>query len=183
LLGTGPGPNRPTVGRLNPFLDLIVRDFREFFTGVFYTRTAKYPLGRDIKSMLAFLTADMLGARETAGLTSATSRLFCIGCHLDASHIEHLDLTQWPLRTHTDHIQHARAWKDAETVQDQMKLAEQYGIRFTSLLDLEYWKVVRYVTTEPMHALGLDVIPRHVRVLLGINLSGDGGDGSEPRVE
>lgn len=182
-LGTAPSPNGPTVGRLNPFLDLVVRDFLEFWEpGVFFTRTYKYREGRQTKAMLIPLTADMLAARETAGFTSSTSTYFCIGCHIDMAHIEEFDSTRWPQRSHADHLRSAYAWKNAANLAEQQKIATTTGVRFSSILELPYWMAVRYVLVEPMHALELDMVDHHVRELFQIDLDKDGGDGSGPRV-
>ncbi|KAJ6474064.1 hypothetical protein C8R47DRAFT_916464, partial [Mycena vitilis] len=177
LLGAGPGPFAPTVGRLNPFLDLMVRDFVELWHGVHFTKTAKYDTGRDMKAMIIPLTADMLGAREAGGFTSATSKYFCIGCHLDMAHVEEI-WDEWPQRSHADHLAHANAWKDAETVQEQKKLAFKTGIRFSPLITIPYWMAIRHILVEPMHALALIIINHHVRQYFRIDLSADGGDGS-----
>ncbi|KAJ7101592.1 hypothetical protein C8R43DRAFT_243868 [Mycena crocata] len=183
LLGTVPGPNKPSLGRLNPFLDLIVRDFLEFWSpGVFFTRTHKYRSGRQTKAMLIPLSSDMLAARETAGFSSSTSTYFCICCHIDMGHIEEFDHTKWPHRDHQQHLQHAYAWKNALTEKEQERLAKVNGVRFSSLVTLPYWIAVRYVLVEPMHALDLDVIAHHCRDLFRIDMDADGGDGSEHRV-
>ncbi|KAF8163876.1 hypothetical protein K438DRAFT_1775785 [Mycena galopus ATCC 62051] len=153
-LGSAPTPNSPSVGRLNPFMDLIVRDFLEFWApGVFFTRTHKYRQGRHTKAMVIPLTADMLAARAAAGFTSHTSTYFCIGCHITIADIEELNPARWPTRNHDEHLQHAYAWKNANTVEEQEKLAKDNGIRFTPLLNLPYWS------------------------------AREGGDGSEPRVQ
>ncbi|KAJ7031792.1 hypothetical protein C8F04DRAFT_881254, partial [Mycena alexandri] len=182
LVGTGPGPSGPTVGRLNPFLRLIVRDLGEFFTGVYFTRTNKYPEGRHTKAMLILLIADMIAARETAGFSSSTSKYFCISCHLDYSHIEDFNPAVWPQRSDADHLKHAHAWKNASTVAEQGRIADTTGVRYSALLELPYWRPSSSTPTEPMHA-DSNIESNHVRDLFVIDLSVDGGDGSEPRVE
>ncbi|KAJ7218321.1 hypothetical protein C8J57DRAFT_1095616, partial [Mycena rebaudengoi] len=171
LLGTAPSPDGPTVGRYNPFLKLVVRDFNEFWDpGVYFTRTHKYRLGRKAKGMLVPLPSDMLAARAAGGFTSATSTHFCIGCDLTMNHIEEFDKTQWPQRDHTSHLQHAHTWKNATTVAEQEKIALKTGIRYSVLLELPYWKAVRFMLIEPMHILDLRLIEIHCRELLRIDL-------------
>ncbi|KAJ7429510.1 hypothetical protein B0H11DRAFT_2265471 [Mycena galericulata] len=136
--------------------------------------------GDTAKAMLVPLTADMLAAREASGFTSATSKHFCIGCQIVMGNIE--DFNPWPQRSHADHLMHANAWKNADSVAEQEKIAKATGSRYVPLLDLPYWQAVRYATVEPMHAIDLNIINRHIRNLFMIDLSADGGDGSEPRV-
>ncbi|KAJ7041267.1 hypothetical protein C8F04DRAFT_947486, partial [Mycena alexandri] len=182
-IGTAPTPNSPTVGRLNPFTALIVQDFLEFWDpGVFFTRTHKYRQGRQAKAMLIPAIADMLAAHAVAGFTSHTSTYFCVGCRIDMAHIEEFDHTKWCPRSHAQHMEHALAWKNAETVKEQEKLAQANGVRYSPLLELPYWKAVRYVLVEAMHALDLRIIDHHLRDLFQIDLEHNGGDGSEPRV-
>jgi hypothetical protein len=129
--------------------------------------------------MLVPLPSDMLAARAAGGFTSATSTHFCIGCDLTMNHIEEFDKAQWPQRDHTSHLQHAHTWKNATTVAEQEKIALKTGIRYSVLLELPYWKAVRFVLIEPMHILDLRLIEIHCRELLRIDLDHDGGDGSE----
>lgn len=182
-LGSAAGPNGPTVGRMIPFMELTVNELLEFWSpGVFFTRTYKYRSGRASKAMLIPLTADMLAARDAAGLTSATSTYFCVGCHLDMAHIEEFDASKWPQRSCSEHTKHANAWRDAPTEQQREKLVKQFGIRFTPLQRLIYWNIVRYILIEPMHALDLNLSQHHCRTLFRIDLKHPGGDASEPRI-
>lgn len=181
LLGVGPGPNGPTYSRYNPFLKVFVEQLLEFWKGVFYTQTHKYPSGRHTKAMLVPLVSDGAAARSAAGFTSSTSNFFCIECEIDMANIEQFHKS-WPLRDHEKHMEHALAWKAATTLAEQNQIAQRTGVRFSALLELPYWKVVRYVLTEPMHVLDLNLISHHCRELFQIDLENDGGDGSEHRV-
>jgi hypothetical protein len=182
LLGAGPGPNGPTYGRYNPFLRLIVQDFLELWKpGVFYTQTHKYPSGRHTRAALVPLVSDTVAARLAAGFTSANSTLFCIGCEIDTGHIEQFH-KKWLPRDHEKHMEHAYAWKAAATLAEQERMALKTGVRYSALLELPYWKAVRYTLGEPMHILDLTLISHHVRELLEIALEHNGGDASEHRV-
>ncbi|KAJ7185944.1 hypothetical protein C8R46DRAFT_812840, partial [Mycena filopes] len=178
LLGVAPGSHSPTFGRLNPFLRLVVKDFLEFWDpGVFFTRTHKYPSGRHTKAMLIPLISDALAARAAAGFTSITSLPFCMSCEVDMGHIERF-LQSWPPRDHSRHMEDAMAWKNAPTLTAQERIAEKTGVRYSVLLELPYWKAVRYVLNEPMHVLDLQLASHHCRELFGIDLENNGGDAS-----
>ncbi|KAJ7770251.1 hypothetical protein DFH07DRAFT_954069 [Mycena maculata] len=99
------------------------------------------------------------------------------------AHIEEFNRTKWAQRSHKQHLKDAHAWRDATTLVEQKKLATLNGVKFSELLELPYWKAVRYALVEAMHVLDLDITQRHVRDLFRIDLEVDGGDGSEPRVE
>ena len=51
----------------------------------------------------------------------------------------------------------------------QNALVTSQGIRWSALLKLDYWQP-SWIVTEGMHVLLLNVIPRHCRDLLGLNV-------------
>jgi hypothetical protein len=182
-LGSLP-PKTPPVSRYQPILSLICETMQEFWEpGVFFTRTHKYPNGRPARGMLAPSTADMLGAREILGFSSATSTRFCMDCPITIDDIENCETKTWGIRDFEADKKHAYEWKNAQTVMEQEKLFEKHGTRFTSFLELEYWARIYYLLVEPMHALLLGLIQRHCRVFLVIDEEHNGGDGSGPRME
>jgi hypothetical protein len=92
--------------------------------------------------MLVLLASDMLAARAAGGFTSSNSVHFCIGCDLPMNHIEDFDKTQWPMKNHETHLQHAYAWKNAPTEAKQEEIALATGVRYSALLEISYWKAV-----------------------------------------
>ncbi|KII89487.1 hypothetical protein PLICRDRAFT_108974 [Plicaturopsis crispa FD-325 SS-3] len=169
---------KPSIEEVNHALQLVVNDLKEFWKpGVRFSRTYKYRLGRLALSILIPLICDMLGARQMGGFSSATSHYFCTLCHLDIDDIDILDRGEWPARNEEMHRRRAEAWRDAESEADRKHLAEAHGIRWSALLDLEYWRPVIFIILESMHALDLNLFPNHCRNLFQIDTKSNGGDG------
>ncbi|KAF9487936.1 hypothetical protein BDN71DRAFT_1368563, partial [Pleurotus eryngii] len=68
LTGVIPGPKKPSIDKINPYIQLIVDDFLQFWKpGVFFSRTHGSASGRTYFAALIPLVCDMLGARQVAG--------------------------------------------------------------------------------------------------------------------
>jgi len=152
LVGVVPGPNKPSLDQINHALHLLVDDFAEFWDpGVHYTRTANHADGHDAWALIIPLVADMLGARQAAGFSSATSKFFCTLCALKIQDIENFDKSSWPKRDLRSHWKYAEAWRDAPTPQARQAIFDQAGIRWSALLDLPYWDPIQYTVVDWMH--------------------------------
>ena len=61
----------------------------------------------------------------------------------------------WPSRKLSDHLEQVYLAKTATTPSTQQKIEQQYGIRYSELLKLPYFNIVRYHLVDPMHNLFL----------------------------
>lgn len=179
VAGIVPGPDKPSIEKINRYLELIVKDFLEFwYKGFFFSRTFRQPQGRLFKGMLIPLVCDMLSARQVISQANApTSHNFCTFCDLDIHDIDVMDRSEWPSKD-TYHIRHhAQLWKDAPNEKDQAALFDAYGVRWSALFDLPYWNPVLYTVVDSMHALDLNLLQNHCRSLFQIDTHNPGGDG------
>jgi hypothetical protein len=178
LAGVIPGPSKPSVDQINHFLELIVANFRPFWSpGVYFTRTFRYPGGRTAKSVIVPLVCDSLAARQMAGFTAVTSTYFCTCCKLSVQQLENFDRNSWPKRDLDSHRRYAQAWKLAKSTKEREELEGAHGIRWTPLLDLPYWNPILFTVVDSMHNLYLGLIQNHCRVVWGIDVENPGGDG------
>lgn len=178
LAGVIPGPGKPSLEQINHVLVLLVKELLEFWRGVYFTRTAKFPGGRFSKGALIPLVCDMLAARQIAGLGSVTSKFFCTFCLLTIQEIENLDKTSWPKRRLYEQLVWARQWKECPSERDREFLFKLHGVRWSVLLDLPYWNPILFSIVDQMHAAFLGLYQTHCRRLWGIDLSVEGGDGT-----
>ena len=178
LVGVIPGPSKPSLEQINHVLSLLVLELLEFWKGVYYTRTYKFPGGRFSKGVLIPLVSDMLAARQVAGFGSATSTFFCTFCSLTIQDIENLQKSTWPERTLHHHLECAREWKNCQSERDRERLFKLYGLRWSALLDLPYWNPILYTVLDSMHAAFLGLFQTHCRKVWRIDVSVEGGDGS-----
>jgi hypothetical protein len=178
LVGVIPGPGKPSLDQINHATSLLVKELLEFWTGVYFTRTAKFLNGRFSKGALVALVCDMLAARQMAGFGSVTSTLFCTFCALTIQEIENLQKETWPERKLHHHLQCAREWRDSESEKGREHLFKLHGIRWSALLDLPYWNPILFTVLDSMHAAYLGLFQTHCRWIWGINVSVEGGDGT-----
>ena len=178
LVGVIPGPSKPSLEQINHALILLVRELLEFWKGVYYTKTHKFPNGRLSKGALMALVCDMLAARQVAGFGSATSTFFCTFCLLTIQDIENTNKDTWPPRELHKHLECARQWRDCQSERERERLFRLHGIRWSALLDLPYWNPMVSTILDSMHGAYLGLSQTYCRKVLVIDLSVEGGDGS-----
>jgi hypothetical protein len=180
LAGIIPGPKKPSLSDSNHCLKLLVDVLLEFFDpGVWYSRTARHGQGCRVRAILVPVVSDMLAARQAGGFASPTATTFCTCCNLRIQDIENLDRGTWPERDVVQQIQHAKRWREAESLEEQERLFRNYGVRWSPLLDLPYWDPVLFTAIEPMHLFDTGLFQTHCRQVWKIDVSALGGDGSQ----
>ena len=70
----------------------------------------------------------------------------------------------WPKRNLAVHTAKAFAAKEATTASAQVKIEQSYGIRYSVLLTLPYFDVIRFHVVDPMHNLFLGIAKHTVKV-------------------
>lgn len=179
LVGVIPGPKAPRLQQINHILAVLVDDFLEFWTGVEFSQTSLYPHGRLMRCAVIPLVCDLGAGRKTAGHSSASATYFCSFCQLKKKDINSLDPTKWPRRTCEQHRSLAYQWRDATTVPEQEKHFKEYGVRYSELLRLPYWKPTQHIVIEVMHNLFLGLFHRHCRYIFGIDIKSQDEDEEE----
>lgn len=177
LAGVIPGPTKPELTDINPYIQLIVNDFLQFWRpGVFFSRTYSSPLGRSYLAALIPLICDMLGARQVAGKPAPTAHNTCTICDIDIDDIRNFDPSSWPMK-HPQHLLRiAQAWRDASTEAHRTQLFEAFGQRWSPLFALPYWDPVKFIVIDSMHALDINILKGHLRHMFQIDPTRPGGD-------
>ena len=178
LAGVIPGPSKPSLEEINHALSLLVDELLEFWKGIYFTRTYKFPSGRFSKGAMIALVCDMLAARQVAGFGSVTSTYFCTCCLLTIQDVENLQKQSWPERILHDHLECARRWRDGRSKRDRERLFRLHGIRWSALQELPYWNPILFTVLDSMHAAFLGLFQSHCRKVWKIDVSVEGGDGS-----
>jgi hypothetical protein len=178
LVGVIPGPKEPSMQEINHFLKPLVDDLLEsYVNGVRYTRTWKYPNGRNTRSALALIICDLLAARQALGFSGPQSTNFCSYCKLRLKDISNLDVTSWELRSDEEYRREALKWLDASEV-ECVKITNDYGVRYHSeFLRLPYFNPIRSLCVDPMHAFFLRIFSRHCQDIWGMDARIEDGDG------
>lgn len=172
LVGIIPGPNEPSLHHLNHILRPLVAELRKFwFTGVFYSRTSQHKFGRLVKCVLIPLVCDLPAIRKATGFMGPTANIMCSICELEKKDISNFDVENWPRRDWHAHDQHARRWKGAKTEADRDEEFEKNHIRWTELLDLPYWNIMKFSVVDTMHNFFEGDVKRHILRIWGMSSS------------
>ncbi|KAI0689979.1 hypothetical protein C8T65DRAFT_518639, partial [Cerioporus squamosus] len=171
---------KPSTDQLNHFLRPLVDELLVFWrTGVFYSRTAKYPDGRLVRCALGPLVCDLPAARQTSGFGGYMSKYFCSVCKLLREDINTIDPENWPPRSCEEHRAAAAAWKDKPSVAQRKDAFKENSIRWSALLDLPYWDPVQFTVIDSMHNHYLGLLKHHCRRIWGMNVAGEDADDDE----
>ncbi|KAH9820131.1 hypothetical protein DFH28DRAFT_1200914, partial [Melampsora americana] len=64
-----------------------------------------------------------------------------------------VDYRTWTLRSHADHTQQAKAWRDAKTLKAREQIFGTCGVRWSCLNELDYWDPTKMVVVDTMHCI------------------------------
>jgi len=171
LVGIIPGPVAPHKGDLNHYIAPLVEDMKvSYYRGVSYSCTALYPHGRTVRSAIVMEVCDLMGARSLAGLMAVKSRHPCSVCDLPSlGDVKRHDYEAWQKRDVDEMRRLAKLWQSAATLEEQDKLYEEHGVRYSVLWELGYWDPTRQLVVDPMHCVYENMVPFHVRRVLQIS--------------
>jgi hypothetical protein len=169
-----PGPKEPSLEQINHVLAPLVDDLLELWDpGVYYTKTAQYATGRLIRAALGPAVCDTVAMHSLVGIGRQ-----CFFCDIALKDIDNIILEDWPTApTCEKHKEIALLWKEG-TVEQRKRLYKKHRIRYSELLRLPYWDPVVMATLDSMHAGDLGDLERQFRVLWGMDITLDDGDGA-----
>lgn len=164
LAGIAPGPREPSLEQINWILRPVVTQLQVLWNpGLLLSKTHLYPKGRLIRAALLPFIADIPALRRSLGFPSATAHNFCSMCHLTKSHVNILDSNTWPPRKCQQHKIWAFQALNAKTVDERKDIFKTHGVRYSVLVELEYWNIIDYHVVDSMHNLLLGLLSWHVR--------------------
>lgn len=131
--------------------------------GIRLSRTHSFPHGRLVKAALMPFIADIPALRRSLGFSSARATYFCSYCHIINKNIEDLDPNTWDYRTKEEHKIWAYEARDAKTIEERQHIFKTHGVRYSVLIELEYWNIVEFHVVDSMHNLLLGLLSWHLR--------------------
>ena len=179
LAGVIPGPREPSLTQINHLLRPLVDELLEFWDpGVWYTRTPHCTSGKLVRAALVPLICDLKAARQVMGHGSHSAKKFCSICSLPWEQRNDLGESSRVSVPAERFRQHALEWKNARSRSEREKLFKKHGIRWSVLLELQYWDPPRFTVVDSMHTILLGHIHRHCTIIWGMNPArAAGGDG------
>lgn len=164
LVGIVPGPREPSLEQMNWVLLPVVTQLKSLWNqGLLLSRTHRHKNGRLIRAALLPFLADIPALRRSLGFPSARATYFCSMCLLKRSQVKNFNLSSWPPRTTCQHKIWAYQARNAQTVKERENIFNTHGVRYSVLLDLEYWDIIHFHVVDSMHNLLLGLLAWHCR--------------------
>ena len=157
LLGLIPGPKEPA--NLNFILEPLVAELKAFWNnGVEISTDCGKILAR---AVLLCVACDTPAARKVSGFVNFNAHRGCLKClkaftyaaDINKPNYGGFDTENWPKRELSLVHSFADKWHLATSQQAQRKIQQEYGIKYSVLLELPYFDPTRMVIIDPMHNL------------------------------
>lgn len=177
LVGIAPGPDEPSLEQVNWILRPIVAQLKSLWNpGLHLSRTHRHPHGRVIRAALLPFVADLMAMRRSIGLPSPSANRLCSCCLLTKDQINNLNPKTWPRRTSAEHNFWAFKAAEAKTSAERINIFQEHGIRYSVLVELDYWRLTDYHVVDSMHNLLLGLLARHCRAFWAMQDEGPSTD-------
>ena len=169
LVGIVPGPHEPSK-TMNDYLTPLVEELIELWQGVIMQSFSKTNVL--VRAALLCTAYDIPAARKVSSFVGHSAlhgcskclKTFPTSCFGDKPDYTGFDRTLWEMRSKESHHQHAQAHKHCKTAQQQKCIEREYGCRYSVLLELPYYDVIRMCVIDPMHNLLLGTAKHMVSV-------------------
>ena len=177
LVGMIPGPHEPK-GDINSYLSPLIEELEILYRGV-TLNDSKYPSGSiTFRAILSCIGSDLPATRKICGFLSHSAKLGCSKCMKefpgdafgDKLDYSGYDCSTWTARELEAHRTNAELVRDASSASAQETLARQYGVRYSKLLLLEYFDIIRCHTVDPMHSIFLGIAKHTIKVWKELNI-------------
>ena len=162
IVGSIPGPHEPKL-TINTYIQPMIEELLQLWKGVRIQNVTSFLGARFIRVALACTSSDIPATRKLCGFYGIKAKHGCSKCmklfpttsFSDITDYSGFEREQWPLRDIQSHRQMAYEAKQAATKTAREKLESERGIRFSELLRLPYFDIVRCHVIDPMHNLFL----------------------------
>ena len=168
LAGIIPGPREPKK-HINTFLSPIVEDLKQLYRGIVIPNSLSCCGSTIIRAVVSCVSCDIPATRKVCGFYSFSSLFGCSKCLKQfvttsfgsKPDYSGFDTSLWQPRNLATHRAKAYASKEATTASAQLHIEQSYGIRYSVLLNLPYFDVIRHHVVDPVHALFLSIQLKH----------------------
>ena len=170
LVGLIPGPKEPKRD-INPFLAPLVDDLKSLFCGVTVKNPNSFFGSTTIRAMVTCVTSDLPATRKLCGFLSYNAERGCSKClktfgvvsFASKPDFSGYDCGTWELRNITEHKEKALLTLQAPTAAARSSIEQSHGVRYSELLNLPHFDIIRFHTVDPMHALFLGIAKHTIK--------------------
>lgn len=158
LAGVIPGPKEPKQN-VNPFLLPLVEDLKKLYEGVTFQNSSSRLGFTTIRATLGCILCDLPATRKVCGFANFNGNFGCSKCMKSFATpvfgskpvYAGFDCANWKLRDITVHKSTVAKYSEARSMSDQNKIFHSSGVRFSELLNIPHFNVVRCHVIDPMH--------------------------------
>ena len=175
LIGVIPGPREPKKV-MNSYLRPLVDELNELWDGVLMHSASETPV--IVRAALICTACDIPAARKVSGFVGHSAYHACSRCLKpfptkafgEKPNFSGFDRSLWPPRSKDSHLNHAINHKHAKLATERKVIERDYGCRYSVLLELPYYDIVRFCIIDPMHNILLGTAKHVLNIwkLLGI---------------
>ena len=147
---------------LNSFFLPLVNELKEFWTDGVRFNTAESPNYKLLfKAALMCVACDIPAARKCCGFKGHSANLGCSRClkyfagGFGKKDYSGFDRASWPIRTEIKHRETIAKFKACNTSSATKNIEKETGIKYSVLMELEYFDPIRFTIIDPMHNLFL----------------------------
>ena len=154
LIGVIPGPHEPKK-TVNTYLKPLVNEVFELWKGNIMLSSSGVPVL--VRAALICTSCDIPASRNVSGFVGHSAYHACSRC-LKPFPIEKFggkvdysgtDRASWTPRCIDSHRKYALQYKSAITQQQQKLIEREHGCRYSVLLELPYYDVIRFCVIDP----------------------------------
>ena len=146
---------------LNTFLKPLVDELKDLWSGIRFS-TFDSPIFKfRYRAALLCVACDIPAARKVCGFKGHAATKGCSKCSkefpgsIGQKDYSGFDVSTWPKRNLLEHKRIAHQILGCTSRAAMENISTKYGVRYSSLLDLEYFDVIRFCIVDPMHNLFL----------------------------
>ena len=176
LISIIPGPSEPKHD-INSYLRPLVKELLDLWEGVpLKIHTPTGVIEKVVRGMLLCVACDLPAARKVCGFLGHNANLGCSKClklfpgqpgSMDFSGFNRSD---WTSRTDAAHRESVKEVQKCQTKTTRTKKESDVGCRYSVLLDLPYFDVVKMHIVDPMHNLFLGTGKHMIQIWIKHNI-------------
>jgi hypothetical protein len=169
IVSTIPGPKEPSRDDLNAYLDCMVDELLELWNGIQMKTPSSILPSRYIRVALVYISCDLPATRKICGFYGMKARFGCSKClkafpSTSFTNYSGYDRDQWQTRDLTSHLMQIQRAKNATSQLGREKQEREIGARYSELLRLKYFDIIRCHVVDPTHNLFLGTAKRMLKL-------------------
>ena len=163
---------------MNNYLSLIVNDLIQLYSGISIPNHTSLIGVTVLRAILSCIVCDLPATRKICGFLSQNAKKGCSKCTKEfittsfgnKPNYAGYDCTNWKPRDLTTHILKCTEAKNAKTATERSHIEQSHGVRYSELLRLPYFDVIRHHTVDPMHNLFLGIAKHTTKTWKELNI-------------